>query len=105
MKPKRESGTLFEEMKQHLPIQTRLTKESQQLLGQKGMNIDPNLEINIIEVFDSGDMGGIVCAIEGDKKQALVISLTHLRIKPEHPLSDKIVTYQKQRIKRLRRYR
>ncbi len=31
----------------------------------------------------------LVCAIEGDKKQkeALVISLTHLIIKPDHPLT------------------
>lgn len=55
-----------------MPIQARLTKESQQLLGQKGMNIDPNQEINVIEVFDSGDMGGIVCAKEGDKSRYLL---------------------------------
>ncbi len=103
MKLKKGSGTLLKEMEQYLPIPARPTKELSQFLRRKGMHIDTNREINIIAVFDSGDMGGIVCAIEGDKKQkeALVISLTHLIIKPDHPLSDKIAAYQKQRIKSL----
>lgn len=91
--------TLIEEMKQYLPIPVRPTKELNQYLGKKGIGI--NKDLNIIDVFDSGDMGGIVCAIEGDKKQALVISITHLIIKPDHPLSDKIATYQKHRVKSL----
>ncbi len=101
MKPKKGSATLLEEMKQYLPIPARPTKELYQHLRKQGIHIDMNRDINIISVFDSGDMGGIVCAIEGDKKQALVISLTHLIIKPDHPLSDKIAAYQKQRIKSL----
>jgi hypothetical protein len=103
MKLKRGSGTLIEEMKRYLPIPARPTKELSRFLRQKGMHIDMNRDLNIIEVFDSGDMGGILCAIEGKKgqKEALVISLTHLIIKPDHPLSDKIVAYQKKRIKSL----
>jgi len=68
------------------------------------MELCPNREIRISNVFYSGDVGGIVCAIEGDEKEVLVVSLTHLIIKPEHPLSDKIVAYQKKRIRRLHRY-
>ncbi len=103
MKLKKGSGTLVEEMKQYLPIPAHPTKELSRFLRQKGTRIDKNRDLNIIEVFDSGDMGGIVCAIEGDKKQkeVLVISLTHLIIKPGHPLSYKIAAYQKQRIKSL----
>ncbi len=76
MKIKQESGTLLEEMKQHLPIPARPTKELSRHLRQKGIHIDMNRDLNIIAVFDSGNMGGIICAIEGDKKQGLVISLT-----------------------------
>jgi hypothetical protein len=68
------------------------------------MHIEMDREINIVDVFDSGDMGGIMCAIEGDGKQVLLISLTYLIIKPEHPLSDKIMAYQKQRTRKLQRY-
>ncbi len=98
---KLKKGTLVEEMKQYLPIPARPTKELHQLLRKKGIHIYMDRDLNIIAVFDSGDMGGIVCAIEGDKKQGLVISITHLTIRPDHPLSDKIVAYQKQRIKSL----
>jgi len=104
MRPIKGSETLLEEMKQYLPIPARPTKGSQQLLGQKGMHIDPDQEINIVDVFDSGDMGGIMCAIQGNEKQVLLISLTHLVIKPDHPLSDKIAAYQKKRLRRLQRY-
>lgn len=57
--------------------------------------------VNIIEVFDSGDMGGIICALDGNKKEQLIISLTQLIIKPDHPLSNKIAAYQIKRIKSL----
>jgi hypothetical protein len=107
MKLKKGSGTLLEEMEQYLPIPARPTKELSQYFRKQGIHIDMNRDLNIIAVFDSGDMGGIVCAIEGDKKQkqAHVISITHLTIKPDHPLSDKIVAYQKQRIKSLQSQR
>ncbi len=104
MRSKKGSGNLIEEMKQYMPIPARPTKESCKLLNQEGMHIEMNQEINIVDVFDSGDMGGIMCAIEGDGKQVLLISLTHLIINPDHPLSDKITAYQKQRIGKLKRY-
>ena len=104
MRPIKGSETLLEEIKQHLPIPARFTKGSHQILGQEGMHFDPDQEINIVDVFNSGDVGGIVCAIEGDKKKVLIVSLTHLVIKPDHPLSDKIAAYQKKRIRRLQRY-
>ncbi|MHB8101090.1 MAG: hypothetical protein ACYDEF_02690 [Methanosarcina sp.] len=105
MKQEQGSETLIEEMKQYLPIPARFTEDSYQYLKQKEIYTDSNREINISNVFYSGDTGGIICTIEGDEKEVLIISLTHLIIKPDHPLSDKIVAYQKKRIKRLRRYR
>ncbi len=69
MKLKKGSGTLVEEMEQYLPIPARPTKELSRFLHQKGTRIDKNRDLNIIAIFDSGDMGGIVCAIEGDKNR------------------------------------
>jgi hypothetical protein len=57
--------------------------------------------VNIIGVFDSGDMGGIICALDCNKKEQLVVSLTQLIINPDHPLSKKIASYQIKRIKSL----
>lgn len=92
--------TLLEEMKKCLPIPARPTKELYRYLHKKGKHIDIDRDLNIFEISDSGDMGGIVCAIK-ENKEVFVISLTQLIIKPDHPLSDKIVAYQKQRIKSL----
>jgi hypothetical protein len=104
MRQEKGSETLVEEMKKYLPIPARFTEDSYQYLKQKGIYTDSNREININNVFYSGDAGGIVCAIEGNEKEVLIISLTNLIIKPGHPLSDKIADYQKKRIRRLQRY-
>jgi rubredoxin len=92
---------LIEEMENHLPIPVYPSKELCQLLCQQGKDIDINTELKITKVFDSGDAGGIVCSIIEENKQVFVVSLTHLRINPEHPLSEKILAYQKQRIKNI----
>jgi hypothetical protein len=109
MMPIKGSETLLEEMKKCLPIPAHFTRESSKALDQEGTHIDPDKEIEILDVFDSGDMGGIVCVInKGEEqaleKQVLIVSLTHLLIKPDHPLSDKIAAYHKKRIRRLKRY-
>jgi hypothetical protein len=105
MKPIKGSETLLEEMKKYLPIPARPTRELYKALDNEGKHIDPDQEIEIVDVLDSGDMGGIVCVIsKREEQQVLIVSLTHLLIKPDHPLSDKIASYQKKRIRRLKRY-
>jgi hypothetical protein len=95
---------LIKEMKMYLPIPVYPSKELQQLLRKQGKNISMETELKITKVFDSGDVGGIVCTVLKDKnKEVLIASLTHLRINPTHPLSDKITAYQKQRIKSISR--
>lgn len=61
MRPKKGIETLVEEMKLNLPIPARLTREAQRVLDQKEMHMEPGQEVNIVDVFDSGDMAGIVC--------------------------------------------
>jgi hypothetical protein len=61
MRPKKGIETLVEEMKLNLPIPARLTREAQRVLDQKEMHMEPGQEVNIVYVFDSGDMAGIVC--------------------------------------------
>jgi hypothetical protein len=51
----------------------------------------------------SGDVGGINCAFEYSKRgERYAVSLTHLKIDPEHPLADEVVTYQQRRIRLLK---
>ncbi len=91
---------LIEEIQDFLPIPAYSSKKLQKILRKQGL-ILKNAELNILEVFDSGDAGGIVCKIMDENKEVLIVSLTHIRIMPDHPLSDKILAYQKQRIKRI----
>ena len=89
---------LIEEIQDFLPIPVYPSKKLQKTLRKQGV-ILKNAELNILEVYDSGDAGGIACKIMDENKEVLIVSLTHIRIMPDHPLSDKILAYQKQRIK------
>jgi hypothetical protein len=61
--------------------------------------------VQIIDVFYSGDEGGIVCALKGagDEKTAVLISLTHLRLPTDHPLAKDVRAYQITRTQKLAR--
>jgi hypothetical protein len=52
----------------------------------------------------AGDEGGIVCHIvpEG-KPEALIMSLTHVRVPRTNPLAAAVLDYQKRRIKKLKK--
>jgi hypothetical protein len=105
MKQEQENKDLIEEMKKYLPIPARIKKKPYQyLMQQEGANPNLKQEVTIIDILDSGDVGGILCAIKESEDKAILISLTHLIIKPDHPLSDQIAAYQKKRIRRLQRY-
>ncbi|MCK4736748.1 MAG: hypothetical protein KAT65_30110 [Methanophagales archaeon] len=90
---------LIKEMERYLPIPVYPSKELLQLLRKQGKDINRDTELNITRVFDSGDAGGIVCTVLEENKEVLSVSLTHLKIKPTHPLNEKIVAYQRQRVK------
>ncbi len=92
---------LIKEMERYLPIPVYPSKELLQLLRKQGKDISRDTELNITKVFDSGDVGGIVCTVLEENKEVLIVSLTHLRIKPTHPLNEKIVAYQRQRVKNI----
>lgn len=94
---------LIKEMERYLHIPVYQSKELLQLLRKQGKDISSDTELNITRVFDSGDVGGIVCTVLKDEKnkEVFIVSFTHIRIKPAHPLNDKIVAYQKQRLKNI----
>lgn len=96
---------LIEEIETHLPVPAYPSKGLCKILRKQGLKLDPQTELKITNVFDSGDAGGIVCTILEEKGKVFVASLTHLKIKPDHPLSKKVLAYQKERIKSLSRRR
>jgi hypothetical protein len=62
----------------------------------------------VIDVFYTGDEGGITCHVifdEEEKKQVFLVSITHLVFDRRFPIAREIAAYQKHRIKRIRRER
>ena len=95
-----ETRKLFLEMEASLPISIRFVERSVKGLQQQL----PDLEITKDQVFSiekllySGDAGGILCTVSSaDNKNQTIISITHLKIDPSHPLADRIQQYQRKR--------
>ena len=82
-----------------MPIPAYASLDLSNFLLKNGKNITPETELMITKVVESGDDGGIVCVLDVIGQESFVISITLLRIKPDHALYDKISAYQKQRIR------
>ena len=93
---------LMEQMKEHLPIAAFPTKELVRTLRRGGVKASTDRALSITRVFYAGDEGGIVCDVTpGRAKEVFIVSLTHLRLPPHHPLFSAVVAYQRERVRRL----
>lgn len=104
-KEARSDKELIEKMIKSLPIPVSPIQELAILMRDNGYKLAPNQKLMIKSVFYMGEEGGIVCDItpEGETKEVLVVSITHLNVYPSHPLAKEIINYQKKRIKSLQR--
>jgi hypothetical protein len=100
---------LIKELQPHLPLPVYLTPEVSQSLREKDKDeaIGPDVEVYVTSLIDSGEqMGGILCALDNaGERVGVVLSLTHLRIRPDHPMRLRIEAYQRERTRKLRRQR
>lgn len=94
---------LTEKLKESLPIKARAGKPFLKTLKQREEDTDPGREFEIDYVAYSGDDGGIMCALatNADEKERYVVSITHLKIDPNHPLAPEVQAYQRQRTRKL----
>jgi hypothetical protein len=94
---------LMGKIEAQLPIPANPTSATIRHLREQGLKIGAGQALFIQRVFYAGDEGGIMCDVTPTKeaKSVLVISLTHLRIAPNHPLSRDMRAYQQQRIRRI----
>lgn len=88
---------LIDEMKANLPITAHASRDLSKTLIANGYDVTPEKELKILNVVESGEEGGIACFL--DQPENFVVSLTLLRVGPDHPLHDKIFAYQKKRIR------
>ena len=94
---------LIEQMQGHLPMPAFPTKEIVRTLRRGGVQASTDRPLTVKHVFYAGDEAGIACDVTPTRhaKTVVLISLTHLRIAPNHPLFAPIVAYQGERVRRL----
>jgi hypothetical protein len=93
---------LMHNMEAQLPIPARPTGAFVRAMRGRGVKIPRGQELQIKRVFYMGDEGGICCdvTLEG-AKEAIVVSITYLRVPSRHPLAKEIREYQQERTRRL----
>jgi hypothetical protein len=95
-------AALLEQMQDQLPIPAFPTKELVRILRRGGVKANTDRALSIKRVFYAGDEGGIVCDVTPRRAaEAYIVSLTHLRLAPHHPLFPAVLAYQLERVKRL----
>jgi len=88
-----------------LPLTANMTPELLATLQAQNPSgkLAPSCAITWISY--AGDEGGIMCRLDlgRETEEAAFASITHLRFDARLPLAREIATYQKHRVKRLRR--
>ena len=92
---------LTKNLKTVVPFKAYPTRDLVHELRKKGLGITLKTELIIKDVYNSGDITGIVCLTEQQGDEALACALTHLTVSNKHPLYKEIIDYQKKRIKRI----
>lgn len=98
----RQVQELLEKMEYHLPISAEIKRPVARRLSRQGINIPPHRQVIIDKIFYHGVDGGIACSIQSPGgKEAIVISLTHLKVRYGHPIIKEIRAYQRERIRKI----
>jgi hypothetical protein len=95
---------LLAALKAAVPFEVELTERLvNQLRAQHHAGADQK-HYTVSDLSYAGDEGGIVCHIvPPEKREALVVSLTHLHVPRTMPLAAAVADYQKHRVKKLKK--
>ncbi|MGA2259436.1 MAG: hypothetical protein ABSG53_32580, partial [Thermoguttaceae bacterium] len=91
---------LLRDMEALFPISVRPARELVETLIRSGTKCHPDENLQIESVLYLGDVGGIACGLKAWPSagtNAVVVSLTHLRVDSSHPLAARIRAYQAKR--------
>lgn len=96
---------LLEKLKTVVPIEARLPQSLIRSLAEKSPEMPIPERCNVIDVFYTGDEGGIICCLDvggPQTRDANLVSITLLGFHRNTPLSREIDLYQRHRIKKLK---
>jgi hypothetical protein len=90
-----------------LPIPcTILPHIAEKLNKEHGTAISSKTQCIINYLLDGGNEGGVLCEIQmpqRNQKNALLMSITHLSIKPKHKTEIRVQAYQRKRIAQIKK--
>jgi hypothetical protein len=92
---------LTKQLKEIVPFRAFPTRELVKELRKKEHKITLQTELIIKDVYNSGDITGILCLTEKQDDKALACALTHVIVSDRNPLYKEIMDYQKKRFKRI----
>jgi hypothetical protein len=95
---------LMAALKAAVPFEVELMPALIKRLQAKNIATLNEIRQTVSDVSYAGDEGGIVCHIAPpDRREALVVSLTHVRVPRAMPLASAVIDYQKHRVKKLKK--
>ena len=99
---KQQYEALYQKLKNELPFKAYPVRELIHVFRGKNIPVTLKTELTVTDVYNSGDISGIMCVIADDKENPIVCSLTHLIFSPDFHLYKDITEYQRKREKRIR---
>jgi hypothetical protein len=102
----KKTESLLVALKAAVPFEVELMPPLTEHLRAKNISSLNEIRQTVSDVSYAGDEGGIVCHIlPSDRREALIVSLTHVRMLRTMPLASVVIDYQKHRVKKLKRQR
>jgi hypothetical protein len=101
-----QTGRLLCKLDESLPLAARTTPVLAASVREHSGGAEVSPHCRVTRVHYLGDEGGIMCRLAFDADVgpgAFIVSITHLLFDRRLPLAREIASYQKHRVKRLRR--
>ena len=100
----KKTDRLLAALKALLPFEIELTPAVAQHLQNENVDVADRMHHIVSKVSYAGDEGGILCHIVApEERDALFVSLTHVRVARSMPLAAAVYDYQKHRVKKLKK--
>jgi hypothetical protein len=86
------------------PFEVDLTPEAVAALAARQDGVAFARRQTVSDISYAGDEGGIICHLLPEEgRDAIFISLTHVRVQRSLPLASAIIDYQKHRVKKMKK--
>jgi hypothetical protein len=98
------TARLLSTLKAAVPFEVELTRPVAEELQSENVAAAKRARHVVTDVSYAGDIGGIMCHIvPPDRREAIVVSLTYVRVPHSMSRAAVIASYQKHRLKKLRK--